>query len=330
MNAPDTLSLEGLDITVTETTDALTYTFTPQTSRPVRSKFPLTLVVLVIGFPLGLLALVAYALIVTNANRPGWELALTGLFAVQLIGLLVSFGAAVLKMSFRSWFRPSIVLVFTDTGVRHGGDRVCELVDVRGLRLLTYTEKIRYLADTALPRDVPPAPGLPPIPPELAPMAPGERPPEKIEAYLSLVIGAEGETHGLFGGFDVPALRALADDIHRRLAAFRANQGLLSALDPLAVIETTGEDAQKFSHTRSKPASGPLALARAIVENRWAGSAWCLAMFAGLYGSAQLVLSAKLPAALLLGHLVLGATHFALLLGALNTSGPGSPDEKNS
>jgi hypothetical protein len=336
MNAPDTLSLEGLHITVTQTADALTYTFTPQTSRPSWPPVPVFFVVVFIGFPLAILGLVVYALIVTDANRPSWELALTGSFVLQLVGWIVVGGWATLKVSlinFRSWFSASIVLAFTGAGVRHGGARVCELADVRGLRLFTYTEKIRYLADTALPRDVPPDPNLLPIPPELAPMAPGERPPEKIEACLSLVIGEEGETHGLFGGFDVPALRALAEDVYRRLAAFRTDQGLLSALDPLSVIETTAEDAPKLSHTRPPAgrAFGSLAVGAVhVLENRWAGLAWCLAMFAGLYGSARLVLAAGLSGALLAGHIVLGFVHFALLLGSLKTFESGSPDEKKS
>jgi hypothetical protein len=335
VNSPDALSIEGLDITVTETADALTYTFTPRTSRSSWSTVPVFLVVFFIGFPLAVLGLVVHALVVTNANRPDWELALTGSFVLQLAGWLVVGGWATVEvslLSLRRWRTTSVVLAFTDTGVRHGADRVCELADLRGLRLFTYAEKIRYLADVPLPRDVPPDTRLPPIPPELAPLAPGERPPEKIEASLSLVIGAEGGTHGLFGGFDVPALRALADDIQHRLAAFRSKQRLTSALDPLSVIETSEEDARKLSHTR--PPSGSFrSLALGAVhafENRWAGLTWCLAMLAGVYGSGRLVLGAGLPVGLLAGHVVLGFGHFALLLGVLNMFGLGSSEEKKS
>jgi hypothetical protein len=331
MNSPDTLSIEGLDITVTETADALTYTFTPRTPGSP-SRFPLFLVLVFIGFPLAVLGLVVYALIVTDANRPDWELALTGSFVLQLVVYLVVGGSITRKMRHLLWFRSSsTVLAFTGTGVRHGGNRVCELADVRGLRLFTYTEKIRYLAEVALPRDVPPDPNLPPIPPELAPMAPGERPPEKIEACLSLVIGEEGGTHCLFGGFDVPELRALADDIQRRLATFRSNQGIMSALDPLSVIETTSEDAPKLSHTRPQAGGAFRSLvlggALAVLGNPWIRSAWCLAMLAGVYGSSRVVLAARLPAGLLAGHFILGFVHFAVLIAPLNKPDP-SPAPK--
>jgi hypothetical protein len=328
MNSPDTLSIEGLDITVTQTADALSYTFTPRKSRSSRSSWSMGLVFLVvfiIGLPLAILGLVVYALVVTRASGRYWELALTGSFVLQLGGYLVVAGWATVKislLSLRSLRRTSIVLAFAGTGVQHGGDRVCDLADLRGLRLFTYTEKIQYLADIALPRDVPPAPGKLPIPPELAPLAPGERPPEKIQAYLSLVIGKEGGTHGLFGGFDVPELRALADDIQRRLAAFRSNQGLESELDPLSVIETTEEDARKLSHTRS--ASGAfrslvLGVALAVVNNPLVRTAWCLAMFAGLYGSARVVLAAQLPVGYLAGHILLGFAHLLVLIAPSDT-----------
>src|SRR5690348_7892834 len=84
MDSPETLSLEGLDVAVTETADALTYTFTPQ-HPGARAHFPAILVLLFIGFPLGLLVLVGYALDVTRGNRPEWERVLTGVFVVQVI-----------------------------------------------------------------------------------------------------------------------------------------------------------------------------------------------------------------------------------------------------
>ncbi len=330
MDKADRLTLDELDVTVAETADALTYTFTPRNPGP-RPGFPLVLAALFVGLPLGILGLVGYALAITGANRPVWELALTGVFAVQLVGWLVLGTSTILGLMFRTWLRHgrSSTLVFTGTHVLHADVRVGELATVRGLRLFVYPVVIRYLADSPLPRtESPPDARLPPIPPDLAPIPPGERPPDTSEAGLSLVVGDEGGTHGLFGGFDPPVLRALADHIHHRLTAFRSNQGMMSPLDPLAVVETSSEEVERRMNTRPTRRIGGFAAGSGLVlQNRWAGTAWCVAMLAGLFASGRLIGAAGLGAGALVGHFVLGFLHFGLLLfhlGGHSRDGPGA------
>jgi hypothetical protein len=282
MGVDDTFSIEGLDISVTETTDALTYTFTPQNPKP-KLKETIALVLVPFGYPLCVLALVVYALIISGANRPVWELVLTGLFVLQLVAWLVFLGSAILRTNLGSRFRKRVVLAFTGTSVRHGSDHVCELADVRGLRVFIYSMS-------------------------------GD-PPDKFRAALSLVIGDESGTHGLLGRLDATGLRALADDMQRRLAAFRFNQGLQAALDPLAVVETTREDAARSLSTRSPTRrTFRSRVTHTIVKKPWwACSAWCVVMLAGLFSSGRLVLAVGLDPAFLAGHAGLVVIHLLLL-----------------
>ncbi len=206
-------------------------------------------------------------------------------------------------------------LTFTAAGLRHGDRDVCELAAVRGLRLFVYPVAIQYLADVPLPRtDSPPATNRPLLPPEFAPIPPGERPPDRTEAALSLVIGDEGRTHGLFGGFDPAALRTLADDIHRRLTAFRYNCGLTTPPDALGVVETTAEAVEELMHTLPPTGvRGRFVVGLLVLTNRWVGVLWCAAMFAGLVASGRLIVAAGLNPALLAWHGLLGFIHLALL-----------------
>ncbi len=287
METPHTLSLDNLDVTVAETADALAYTFAPRGSA-YRPRFPFFLLFLFVGFPLALLALVAYAYF-TVANRPEWEQILTGLFAAQLLVWLVV--GTVESCQMIRWSIRGITtgLRFTQTEVRHGADRVCELAEVRGLRLFVYPAT----------RETP------------------DKPAHESEACLSLVIGEDGGTHGLLGGFETQQLRALAEDIHRRLAAFRSNQGMMAALDALSVVETTEDEAGKLMHTR--PPQGGLRLFAnfgfLMLMNRWVGTPWCLAMLAGLFASGRLVAAGGFNGVFLLGHGLVGFMHFALLVG---------------
>jgi hypothetical protein len=319
MDIGDTISLDGVDVTVTETPGALTFTIVSNRA-PRRPNGCLALVLVAVGVPLGLLALVVYALVRTEANRPEWELALTGLFVVQLVWWLGTTGGGAIRFGLGLGFRP-LTLRFTAAHVYHGGDWVCELAEVRGLRLFTYREQVQYLSDLPLPRDTSPVPDKPPIPPELAPMPPDARPPEKTEAGLSLVIGDEGQTHGLLSGFDPAAVRAFADALQLRLAAFRFNQGILAPLDPVAQVETTSQEVWNVMNTRPPVRRIRLfsaAATIAILGNPWLCLLWCAAMLAGLYGSGRLILAAGLRPTFLIGHLLLGAIHVLLLLAALD------------
>jgi hypothetical protein len=300
MTDPDRFALDAVDVAVTETADALTYTFTSPNA-PRAPAVPAFLVLFFVALPLGVLALIAYALVLTNGDRPEWELVLTGVLGVQLVGWLVLGTNFVAGMA-RSALRRGTVLAFTAAGVWHGARRVCALADVGGLRLFVYP-------------------------------AGGARP-GKTEACLSLVVGEEipsakpegvGGTHGLFGGFDAGALRALAEDLRRRLTAFRFDQGMVAALDALDVVETTENEAAALMHTRPAPpsVSGFVAEnAPLVLLNRWAGVGWCLAMLAGLYGSGRLIAAAGLPPAALVGHGFLGLIHFMLLMYHLGGHGP--------
>jgi hypothetical protein len=277
MSQPESFTLAGLDVTVEESPDALTYTFNPHNPAP-RLRVPPFLVLFMVVLPLGVLGLVVYALVVSEGNRPAWELTLTGLFIAQLVAWLGTGGAAILRMFLRSWRPRDTTLIFTRTHLSHGGNRVCELARVRGLRLFIYPT--------------------------------GEQ--DNSRSCLSLVIGEENATRGLFGGFEPQSLRTLAEDIQRRLAAFRFNQGQMTELDPLSVIETTEEEAANLMDTL--PTQGALrgfttGAARVLLDNPGVGLAWCLAMFAGLFASGRLVLGVGLSPGLLAGHLGLGFLH---------------------
>jgi hypothetical protein len=286
MNQRETFAIEGLDVAVEESAAALSYRFTPR-GPAYRPGCPVILLLPFVAFPVALLGLVAYAHD-TTPNRPEWEQLLTGVFVAQLVAWLVVGlveSAMMLRWSLRGI---GTDLRFTHTGVRHGADRVCELEEIRGLRLFVY----------------------PTTSAELNKLVSGN------EACLSLLIGEDGGTHGLLGGFTEPALRSLADDIHRRLTAFRFEQGIMSALEPLSVVETTEDEAGNLMHTR--PVRGSFRMLAGfsfrMLMNRWIGTVWCLAMFAGLFASGRLV-AAGLPNAFLVGHGLVGLIHFWLLMG---------------
>ncbi|MCI0704209.1 MAG: hypothetical protein L0241_24390 [Planctomycetia bacterium] len=298
MSEPESFSLAGLDVTVEESPNSLTYTFNPHNPVP-RLRVPPFLVLFMVVLPLGVLGVVTSALIISDANRPAWELVLTGLFIAQLVAWLSSGGAAILRMLFRSWRAHRTTLIFTRAHLSHGGNRVCELAHVRGLRLFICLET--------------------------------DEQPGKSRAGLSLVIGDERATRGLFGGFEPQALRTLAEDIQRRLTAFRFNQGLMSPLESLSEVETTEGDAANLMDTF--PTRGTLpgftsGAARLILDNPWAGIAWCLVIFAGLFASGRLMLGVGLSPALLTGHLFLGFIHLAMLSASFGEFKRGPADEK--
>jgi hypothetical protein len=309
MNEDETFTLDGMRVSVEETTDALTYTFAPQRRHPMVPS-PVGCVFVLVLIPLGYLALVVYAHSKV-ANRPEWEDFLTGVFAVQMLAWLVT-GAAQCYQILRRSYRPyGIILQFTPTHLHHADRRVCELEQVRGLRLFVYT--------TTPPRADAPVPPEPPRP--------------ETEACLSLVIGEEvppvkpegfSSTHGLFGAFDAAPLRELAEHIHRRLAAFRLNQGIMAPIDDLSIIETTEDDACDRMHTR--PAKGSYGgfsfAALLLLQNRWLGIGWCVTMFAGLFAVARTIAATGLGPAFLLPISLLGVMHFFLLVFHIGTEKP--------
>jgi hypothetical protein len=311
MSERETFTVEVTDVSVEETADALTYRFAPRDYKPQKG-FSLVLLVVFVLYPLGLLALTVYARSKV-ANRPEWEDALTGVFLAQLLVWLVT-GTIEYLRALRGSYRPfGIILKFTRTHLWHGVDRVCELEQVRGLRLFVYT-----------------ATAPPPLDPRTeTPNSPAERPSPKPEACLSLVIGEEGDTHGLFGGFDPQPLRALAEHIHRRLAAFRLDQGIMAPLDALSVIETTEDDAMKQMHTRpSRRFSGLRSGMMLVVQNRWAGIVWCATMLAGVFASGRMIGAAGISAAFLLPHSLLGLIHFYLLMFHIGGHGNQPKEER--
>jgi hypothetical protein len=306
MNQPETFAVDSLDVTVEETADALSYKFVPR--EPAwRPGFPVGLALLFVGLPLAVAGLSVYAIMA--ANRPVWEEALTGLLVAQLClwALLGTGGLFTNALSRWLYHDRGSVLTFTPTHMRHGsyGDRrpVCVLGDVRGVRLFIFPEAPRQTA--ASPKDAPPA----------------EERPGRLGAGLSLVVGEAGHAHGLIFGFEPVAARALAEHLHRRLSAFRHNQGLADALAPVEVIETTEDDAADRWHTvpqtdAARVFGGFVGERLNVLANRWVGSAWCLAMLAGLFASGRLLVALGLPRGLLFGHVLLGVMHLALL-GAL-------------
>jgi hypothetical protein len=190
-------------------------------------------------------------------------------------------------------------LRFAPAGVRHGADPVCSLEEVRGLRLFICAPESTQLDGSD-------------------------------EACLSLVVGEDGDTHGLFGGFPADELRKLADDMHRRLTAFQHERGTMSPLDPLSVVETTEDEAAKLMHTRPPRGGFRLftSLGFRLLLNRWAATAWCLAMLAGLYASGRLAGAAGLNGLFLLGHGLVGFMHVALLVALWSPQKPAVAAEK--
>jgi hypothetical protein len=316
MDEVETFTLDEMRVSVEETFDTLTYAFVPQRRHPMVPS-PVGCVFVLVLAPLGYLALVVYAHSKV-ANRPEWEDFLTGVFAGQMLAWLVT-GAAQCYQILRWSYRPyGTVLQFTRTHLHHAGRRVCELEQVRGLRLFVYTAPARPLAPTSVP---------------------SEEPSLKTEACLSLVIGEEvpsakpegfGDTHGLFGAFDAAPLRELAEHIHRRLKAFRLNQGEMAPLDALSVIETTEDDAANQMHTR--PAKGSYGgfsfAALLLLQNRWLGIAWCVTMFAGLYATMRVIAAAGLGQPFILPHCLLGLITFFMLMSHLSPEVKKPPDAK--
>lgn len=273
-----------MNVAVEETISALTYKFIPRESA-ARLGFPFVLLLPLVVFPAGLLGLVVYASTRTE-NRPLWEEILAGVFAAQmLVWLLLGIVESTVMLRWTMFRSNTTLLRFTQTQVWHSGDRVCGLEQVRGLRLFVY-------------------PAI-------------EAESNRFEACLSLVIGDADSTHGLFGGFEQEQLRTLAEDIQQSLTRFRANQGIMAVFEALSVIETTADKASELMHTRP-PASGFRLFATAgllLLWNRWVGSLWCIAMFAGLFATGHLVLATKLPKTILFGHALVGFVHAAMLLG---------------
>ena len=311
MNNVETFTFEGVSASVEETADALTYHFVQQKPPPGIS--PVGFIFVLVLYPLALLAFVVYAHSKV-ANRPEWEDVLVGVFCAQLLVWLVT-GTSQCYWLIRSSYRPSgTVLKFTRAHVWHGSRRVCELEQVRGLRLFVYSRVNLVPTESPAQADATAAP-------------PAKRAVLETEACLSLVIGEEGHTHGLFGGCEADTLRAVAESIHRRLAAFRSNQGMMTTLDALSVIETTETDAVKLMHTRPTPdslATYGLAGARFVFTNRWGGIAWSVAMFAGLFASVQMIGAAGFSAPFILPYGLLAFIHFFLLVYHL-----GLPDKPN-
>jgi hypothetical protein len=283
MGTTATLTVDKFSVSVEQTPDSLTYSISPR-GQPKVTPLAVACVVLVpLGYPLATLAVVVYALILGGADRPAWELALTGLFALQLAAWLVRMAGVIRGMISSPGSTPVAVLTFTGGGVSYGGEQVCELADVRGLRLFVYPLR-------------------------------GD-PPGKLRAALSLAVGEERGTHGLLGRLDAADLRALAEDMQRRLAALRWDQGLMPALDPLSVVETTRESTAKLMSTRP-PAARTLRgrVGRAVARHPlWAATAWGLVVLAGTFGSGRLVLAAGLRPGVLVGHVAVVFIYLLLL-----------------
>ena len=133
----------------------LTYTFAPRLAGSQRG-FPFILVFVLVVFPLALLALVAYAYSKV-ANRPEWEDFLVGVLSAQLLVWLVT-GTNQCYWLIRSSYRPfGVVLKFTRAHVWHG-IRVCDLEQVRGLRLFVYSPVEPVPAENPTGADDPPPP----------------------------------------------------------------------------------------------------------------------------------------------------------------------------
>lgn len=289
MSRRETFTLEGMSGTVAESGDALAYTLRPLT-RVARPPFPVSFVLVLVFLPLLVLACAVVALN-RAANRPEWELALSVVLVLQLLLWLVA-GAVQLALLFRMWFRANVTtLRFTRTHLWHGSACVCPLERLRGVRLFVYPSG------------------------------------DAREAHMSFVIDDDEQTHGVFGAFPEPALRAFAQELSGRAAAFCTNQGLMNTFAPLSVIETTEADAGAKMHTRAAPPgarAAALSVLGLIARNRPVGIVWCAVMIAGLTASARLTLGVGFKPAYLVGHAALGAFHFMLLAAHLRGRYPGA------
>src|SRR4029079_7517323 len=136
MTQSDTFTVGNLGVAVEESADALVYAFAPR-GAAYRPQVPLAIVLPFVGLARAVLGLTFYAYSKAT-NRPDWELALTAVFAAQLLAWLI-LGTVESGLMLR-WSLRGIrtELRFASAGVRHGADRVCALEDLRGLRLFTY------------------------------------------------------------------------------------------------------------------------------------------------------------------------------------------------
>lgn len=281
MRESETFTADGMRVSVEESADALAYTFLPRENL-ARPPAPVGFFVVMVLYPLGLLALVAYARSRVG-NRPEWEDVLLGALAAQLLVWLVT-GAVQFYHIFLASAHPfGTVLKFTRNGVWHGRPRVCDLEQVRGLRLFVYPDPDR----------------------------PGER-----NAGLSLVIDPEGQTLGLLGAFSELSLHELAEHIHQHLSQFRSDQGLMAALDALSVTEVaTDKDAADLMDTRPSTSGTAIPLDPLLILNvRWAGLLWCTTMLAGLFASVRVLFAADFRTVFILPFCPLALFHFFLLV----------------
>ncbi len=287
MNPRESFTLEGMSATVEESADALAYTFRPLT-RVARPPFPFGFAVVLVVLPL-LVLMSVVAVLNRAANRPDWEVVLSVAVAGQLLLWLVA-GAVQLALLLRMWFRANVTtLRFTRTHLWHGNTCVCELEQLRGVRLFVYPSG------------------------------------DAREAHMSFVIGDDEQTHGVFGAFAEPALRAFAEELTRRVAAFRSNQGVMTALAPLSEVETTEKDAGERMHTRPVPPGArrvSLVSIGFVLQNRVIGLVWCAVMLAGLAASARTAVAVGLSPAFLVGHALLGTFHLMLLSAHLRRKRP--------
>ncbi|MBM3981525.1 MAG: hypothetical protein FJ304_14810 [Planctomycetes bacterium] len=278
-----------MSATVEESADALAYTFRPLT-RVARPTVPFSFALVLVFLPL-LVLMSAVVALNRAANRPDWELALSVVLVLQLLLWLVA-GAVQLALLLRMWFRSNVTtLRFTRTHLWHGPMCVCPLERLRGVRLFVYPSG------------------------------------DAREAHMSFVIGDDEQTHGVFGAFPGPALRAFAQDLSHRVAAFCANQGLMATLAPLSEVEATEADANERMHTLPAPPglrAASLSVVGLVVRNRVIGSVWCVVLIAGLAASARMAVGVGLKPQYLVGHAIMGAFHVMLLLAHLRGQRPGS------
>jgi hypothetical protein len=297
---------DALRASVTESEEELRYSFIRRDPGP-RSSFPIGLVVIFVIVPFGLIGAILYALDQQWANRAEWELVLVGTLVLQLLAWSLFGISGLLGATVRYWadHDRSNELVFTRDRLTHrpGAGRittVCEFDAVRGVRLFIYrSEQLE----------------------EWENVPPSESKPSVLQGGLSLLVGPDEHTYGVFLGFAVEGMTRLAEDMHRRLTRFRFNQGLVESLAPIEITETTEERVVELCHTL--PANPRQAFRKltgwgflGILQNRWLASLWCVTALGGIFAASRLLIAARLgPVCLVFFPLAL--FHITLLLFAL-------------
>lgn len=269
----EALSLDTWQVTISSGPGEIRYSLrAPDPASPSGLGGPLG-VLAFCGFAWGLALAIVGRVLFFGPAGPGWAVALGWLFTAQMAVHLPLTGLSLWR--YWTWrrlgrtdyvFTPDRVVICDDDQVW----ALCLARELRGLQVFIY--------------------------PDTAPDG-HEAAPEPL-ADLVLIVGDERLNFARYVGFPAADVRALAEELHRRLGPFRAEHGL-PPLEPLAVIETTGPEAEASwganRHSRPGRSAGDFfkrcgrAGLLSMTQYPWLATVWGLGVFAGAAGAYRLL-----------------------------------------